>query len=79
MLGVRWAEQPPRCVPVSKVMQTKKTLELEELNDELPDVSGLAIQEMILPEPTERAEMLEGDGEGIADRIVQILQERGLL
>ncbi len=79
ILGVQSAEQPPRYVPVSKVMQTKKTLEVEELGDELPEVSGLAIQEMVLPEPAERAEMLEGDGEDVAARIVELLQERGLL
>lgn len=79
ILGVQSAEQPPRYVPISKVMQTKKTLELEELAGELPDVSGLAIQEMVLPEPAERAEMLEGDGEAVAARIVQLLQERGLI
>ncbi len=79
VLGIQSAEQPPRYVPVSKVMQTKKAMQVEEVAMVLPDISGLAIKEMILPEPAERAEMFEGDGDEIAEKIAKILQERGLI
>ncbi len=79
VLGIQSAEQPPRYVPISKVMQMKRTLEPQEFKESLPDVRGLAISGITMPEPAERAEMLGDDEEEVADRIVGLLRERGVV
>lgn len=79
ILGIQSANQPPRYVPVSKVMQARKAMEVEALEEELPETSGLSIIQMALPEPSQRAKMLEGEADEIVDQLAVLLQERGLL
>ncbi len=79
VLGIQSSEQPPRYVPVSKVMQTKKTLQVKEMQTSVPDVTGVYITKLLKPEAGARAEMFEGDESAIAARIATLLKERGLL
>jgi len=80
VLGIQVAENPPRYVAISKVRQTMNTATIEE--QEIPelDASGsLTINRMYLPEATEHAEMIEGDEEEIATKLVEIFKEIGVL
>lgn len=80
VLGIQAAEQPPRYVAVSKVRQMMNTATIEEHSLEMPDVSGgPVVQKMYLPEVSERATMIEGDEEQIAERLIEIFKEIGAL
>ncbi len=80
VLGIQAAEKPPRYVPVAKVRAVMKEKSIEEVPIGVPEaVSLLEVVRMFKPEPTGRAEMLEGTPERIAERMVEILAEQGLV
>ena len=80
LLGIQAAEQPPRYVAISKVRQAMKSAVIEERPSAGLDVSGgPTIDRMYQPEVGDRAMMLEGDEDDIAAKIIEILQEEGLL
>jgi electron transfer flavoprotein beta subunit len=75
VLGIQSSEPPPRYVAVSKVRQAMKTVTLEEQTSTTLDSSGGAtIARMFQPETGERAEMIEGDVDSIAERLVELLR-----
>lgn len=78
VFGIQAAEKPPRYVAFSKVRQATKSATIEEQSLELAPGDGLAISRMYKPVSTERAEMLEGDVEHAAARLLEILSERGI-
>jgi len=80
VLGIQAAEEPPRYVAVSKVRQVMKTASIDgkDVND-LEVSGGLNITSMYLPESAERAEMIEGDEEEIAAKMVAIFKDAGIL
>lgn len=80
VLGIQAARQAPRYAPVSKVRQTMKTAKLDEIaaSGELPD-AGSTILALARPEAAARAQLLEGDAEAIAGRLLAILQDKGLV
>jgi electron transfer flavoprotein beta subunit len=82
-LGVQVAEQPPRYVAVSKIRQAMKTAEIEEVEvletGEGEDAGVPSVTRMYLPEAAERATMLDGDEDEIAESIVGVLEELGVL
>jgi electron transfer flavoprotein beta subunit len=80
VLGIQAGEEPPRYVAISKVRQMMKTTEIEE--QEVPDLDssgGPTVSRMYLPEAAERAEMIEGDEDEIAAKLVEIFKEAGAL
>lgn len=80
VLGIQAAENPPRYVVTSLVMAAMKTAKIEEVEAGEADSSGAAeVARMYLPEPSERAEMIEGNVDHVADVLVTLLRERGLL
>lgn len=80
VLGIQSAEKPPRYVAVSKVRQAMKTASLDERAALELDLSeAAAIERMFVPESGERAKMLEGDVEQVADQIVGLLKNTGVL
>ncbi len=80
VIGIQAAEQVPRYVVTSLVMEAMKTTTIEEKDIETADGRGaIAIERMFLPEPSERAEMIDGDVEQVAESLVALLQERGLI
>jgi electron transfer flavoprotein beta subunit len=80
LLGIQAARVAPRYAPVSKVRQTMKTAKLEvaAAPADLPG-AGSTVVRLRKPERGGQAEMLEGAPDEIADRLVAILQARGLL
>jgi electron transfer flavoprotein beta subunit len=80
VLGIQVAQQPPRYVAISKIRQMMKTTTIEEREVPTLDSSGeLSISRMFQPEAGERAEMIEGDEEEVAGRLVEILKELAVL
>jgi electron transfer flavoprotein beta subunit len=80
VLGIQASEEPPRYVAISKVRQMMSTATIEEITGEDLTFEGkVTINRMYLPEAAERAEMLEGDEEEIAEKLTSILQDLGLL
>jgi electron transfer flavoprotein beta subunit len=81
VLGIQAAEKPPRYVPVAKVRAAMKSVKIECA--QVPTLADggwpvVAVVEMKRNEPAGHAEMLEGDAEGVSDRLCGILAERGL-
>lgn len=79
VLGVLSAEQPPRYVAVSKVMQAKRTLQPKELGGSPPDVESLPIIKLMKPEAAAKAEMIPGDATRVGEQIFRLLRERGIV
>jgi electron transfer flavoprotein beta subunit len=79
VLGIQASRQPPRYAPVSRVRQAMKAGGLEVVQAAPAGVRGPEVLRMFKPESGAHAEMLAGDAEEVADRIVAILAERGLL
>lgn len=78
VLGVQSAEQPPRYVPVSKVMATRKALQVRQQGEPPAVAAGLRASKLVRSASGTKAEMLPGDVPQVADAIVRILRERGL-
>ena len=80
VLGIQAAEQPPRYVAVSKVRQVMKTASISEHHLETFDNSGSpVINRMFQPETSSHAEMIEGNPDDIASKLVSILSDKGIL
>lgn len=80
VLGIQMAEQPPRYVAISKVRQAMKTAIIEEIDLETLDKSdSLALTRLFQPEAAQHATMIEGSLDSIADRLVTIIKDLGLL
>jgi electron transfer flavoprotein beta subunit len=80
VLGIQAAEQPPRYIAVSKVRQMMKTATIEERSaSELDSSGGPAVGRMFQAEAAARAEILTGKPDEVADRLVSIFKEVGVL
>ena len=80
VLGIQSAESAPRYVAVSKVRQAMKTVAFDEqASPSLDPSGGPSVSRMYQPESGERAEMIEGDTDSIAGRLVEILRTSDVL
>lgn len=80
VVGVQAASQPPRYAPVSKIRQMAKTVTLDEIEAEADGPgAGSTVRKMAPPVSTGHAEMIEGDPEEVAEKIIEIIKGRGLL
>jgi electron transfer flavoprotein beta subunit len=80
VLGIQASEQPPRYVAYSKIRQVMGTAKIEEKPVAGLDPSGgITVSRMFQPEVAERATMLEGGADEVADRLVSIFKELGTL
>ncbi len=80
VLGIQAAEQPPRYVAISKVRQAMKTAAIDEPEAAALDPSGgPTVGRMYQPEAAEQATMISGNPDEIADTIVDIFYELGVL
>jgi electron transfer flavoprotein beta subunit len=80
VLGVQAAEKPPRYVPVAKVRAAMKARTIEEVAAGGADAAPLVqVTAMAKPQSAGRAEMLEGDPQALAAKLVEILATRGLV
>ncbi|MDH5643795.1 MAG: electron transfer flavoprotein subunit beta/FixA family protein [Gemmatimonadota bacterium] len=79
VLGIQAARATPRYAPVSRVRQLQKEASLETIDGAPSGTSGLEVERLFVPETGGHAEMIEGDEDEAAEKIVNILEERGLL
>ncbi len=80
VLGILGAEQPPRYVPVSRIRAAMKSTRFEEVAQAAGSgPSGIAVTHMAPPPAGARAEMIAGSEAEVAQRIAEILAEKGLL
>lgn len=80
VLGIQASEQPPRYVAYSKIRQVMGTAKIEERAITTLDMSGgTEVSRMFQPEVAERATMLEGGADQVADKLVSIFKELGTL
>ena len=80
VLGIQASDEPPRYVAFTKVRQAMQTAHIEEQDIGELDVSGnLDVTRMFQPEVGERAEMLAGDADEVATRLIEIMQEHDVL
>jgi electron transfer flavoprotein beta subunit len=80
VVGIQAASQPPRYAPISKVRQMAKTATIDEIEaDEDGPGAGSTVRKMAPPVSTGHAEMIEGEAEEVAERLIGIIKERGLL
>ncbi|CAB3395033.1 electron transfer flavoprotein subunit beta/FixA family protein [Kyrpidia spormannii] len=79
VLGIQVSPTPPRYAPISRVRQMMKTATLEEMEVEVPEVPGIRVTKMAVPVSEGHAEMIEGDLDEKAARILALLKERGVI
>lgn len=80
VVGIQAARQAPRYVSISRVRQAMQAAGVEQAD--APDVdasTGTIVRRLYAPESTSHAEMLEGEAEAVAARILEIVRERGLV
>lgn len=79
VLGIQAARRAPRYAPVSRVRQVAKSAKLEEVAVEPPEAgTALTIRRLFKPSSGSRAQMLEGEPEEVAGKLVAILKQGGL-
>lgn len=80
VLGIQSAEQPPRYVAISKVRQTMKTATIDEQSiSELDPSGGPSLSQLFQPQVGERAEMIEGDVDEVAGKLIAIFKDLGVI
>jgi len=80
VLGIQASDEPPRYVAFTKVRQAMQATSIEEQEIGELDLSGsVTVSRMFQPEVSGRAEMIEGQPEAIALRLVEIMQEHDVL
>jgi len=78
VFGIQSAEQPPRYVPVSKVLAAKKALRVREQGEPPAVAAGVRASKLVKSGSEAKAEMLPGAVPQVAEAIVRILRERGI-
>lgn len=79
VVGVQAASQPPRYAPVSKIRQMAKTAVIAEIETDDDGAGGPAIRKMAQPVAVGHAEMIGGDSGEVAEKILAILRDKGLV
>ena len=80
VIGVQAAEQPPRYIAYSKIRQVMSTAKIEERPvTDLVSIGGITVSRMFKPEAGQRATILEGSVEEVADRLVAVFRDHGAL
>ena len=80
VFGIQSAENPPRYVAISKVRQAMKSVSINEKDVSDFDLTGgPSVSRMYQPETGERATMLAGDEEEVAEQLIDIFKDLGIL
>jgi electron transfer flavoprotein beta subunit len=77
VLGIQAASQPPRYVSGTKLRQAQST-PIRSIRTDAAAALGTKISSLNVPERSSHAEMLTGDANSVAARVLSILRERGL-
>lgn len=79
VIGIQAATQPPRYAPISKIRQMAKEAEVEEIDAGGGAGAGSSVAKMYFPETGGGAEMLGDNAGEVAQKIADLLSERGLI
>jgi electron transfer flavoprotein beta subunit len=79
VLGIQASEKPPRYVAFSKIRQAMQTAVIEDEPIILESGMGLSISRMYPQETGTHAQMIEGSPAEIAERILHLMIEAGIL
>jgi electron transfer flavoprotein beta subunit len=80
VLGIQAAEHPPRYVAYSKIRQAMKTATVEDCPAAIVQPApGPVIERLFQPTSGATAEMIDGSVETIADRLVSLFKELGII
>ena len=79
VLGIQVAPQTPRYAPVSKVRQIMKTAKIEEVEAPPAQAEAWRVTGLRKPEAAGGAQMLEGSADEVAEKLVALFTEKGLL
>jgi electron transfer flavoprotein beta subunit len=80
VLGIQSAESPPRYIAFSKIRQAMKDAFIEERpSAEVKAAPGALIERLFQPEVGETAQMIEGPPDRVADHIVALFKELGVI
>jgi len=80
VIGVQAAREEPRYAAIAKIRQAQQAGGIEQVEVTPPTGgSGLTIRRMYPPEQSGRAEMLTGTEAEVADQIIALVRDRGLL
>lgn len=80
VLGIQSAESPPRYIAFSKIRQAMKEVSIEERpSAAVRPAPGAVIERLFQPEVGESAEMFVGSPDAVADRIVDLFKELGVI
>lgn len=80
VLGILAASSPPRYVPVGRIRAIAQQTRFEELTPNVvTQERGVTIERLWPPPVSGRAQILEGTEEKIADEVLKLLGEKGLL
>ncbi|MCZ7557531.1 MAG: electron transfer flavoprotein subunit beta [Bacteroidia bacterium] len=81
VVGIQSSESPPRYVPIARIRQAAKSASINNLSFATGSAKNqfLVIERLYKPEQTGGAEMIEGTPEEIADRLITLFSENGLV
>lgn len=80
VLGIQAAEKPPRYVVTSRVMEAMKKAKVDEIGaGDVPAEGELPVSAMAIPESGAHAEMIEGGVQQVAEKLVRLLRDRGVI
>lgn len=80
VVGIQVAAQPPRYAPISRIRQVAQSASIEEIELSVEEAgAGLSVRKMAKPTAAGHAEMIEGEADVAATKILELIRERGLL
>jgi electron transfer flavoprotein beta subunit len=79
VLGIQAARETPRYVPVAKIRRASKDATIEEISaGDIGVDSGSTVSKMYKPDTGAGAEMIDGSAEDQANKIVELLTQKGI-
>ena len=81
VIGVQAARAPSRYASITRIRQAQQAGGIEEVEATVPAGAGagFTVRRLFAPEKTGHAEMLTGSAEDVADRILDLIRQKGLL
>ncbi|MEE9164166.1 MAG: electron transfer flavoprotein subunit beta, partial [Thermoplasmata archaeon] len=79
LLTIQFGINEPRFASVAAILRATRQTIQERTVASMEDTPGLTVRRMYVPEVTHQAEMLEGSGDEVAQKLAAILREKGLV
>ena len=80
VIGIQAAEQPPRYVTYNRIRQVLSTANIEQRPlTEIDPSGGAVVSRMFQPDASQRATILDGSADEVADQLVGVFKELGVM